>query len=402
MRNAKAWCWIALVWGCGSRVPAGQDTPDASTPRSDGQAGTTTGSGGQSGAPGTTGTGGIGAGGAGASGGNGGASGGTGGTTGGNGGAGRGGTGGGVTGGVGGASGAAGSSATGGAAGSKGGSAGASGASDGGMTGGAGGASGSGGSASGAAGAAGAGGSAGTGGAIDAGPPGACPAGSGSPLLGSWIGYIENYMTPQSGSDVVRISIRGADSSTLCGAIAFGNQAAPPPPTDPNKNYPPDVNTINGVWNITPIDGFPHMIQSGVVAGKRVKFQATTREVWTAWCQLQTSYEWFTDNYRCLPNWGYGNAPPGTDDSGVDAGMQCGQTNPATMQTVRRDCGQLSLCGVSSGGSVCDCNATSCTVELSATGDISFDAQFDAAEAKGTIRFPQSAQLYNVYLTKSE
>jgi hypothetical protein len=72
------------------------------------------------------------------------------------------------------------------------------------------------------------------------------------------------------------------------------------------------------------------------------------------------------------------------------------------MQTVPRDCGHLALCGVFAGGSVCACNPTGCTVELNGTGDMSFDAQFEAGEAKGTIRFPQSAQLYNVYLSKSE
>ncbi|HMJ55362.1 MAG TPA: hypothetical protein VK540_24975 [Polyangiaceae bacterium] len=220
-----------------------------------------------------------------------------------------------------------------------------------------------------------------------------CPAGSGSPLLGTWVGYVENYKFA-SGSDAVRVTILGADDATLCGTITFGTNALPPPPQDADVGYPVGMDFGLTVPALSPLEGFPHTLQSGSIAGKRGKFEAILYEPWKAWCALQhTTYLWYDDTFSCVSDWLAIYPPAGS-------GMPCAQTNPGTNESVPIDCGKLSLCGRSK--AVCACDLIGCTAQPK-NGSAVFDGQFIGGEATGTIKLPSIGMpLVNVYLQKSE
>lgn len=125
----------------------------------------------------------------------------------------------------------------------------------------------------------------------------------------------------------------------------------------------------------------------GNLAGKRLTFSISTREVFKAWCELQTTiYDGgpsAPDHWSCLPNWGF------------SSGSVCTQTNPVTKEVVPRDCGKLYLCAMSM---VCQCTATKCTTRVD--GDVSFDIALAGDEATGstTGRF----ESHNVHFTRTK
>jgi len=338
MRLAKAWCWIILLVGCGGRVQIGHDLPDASKPPTDSDAATGTG--------GASGQGGSGA----------------------------------VAGsaGIAGSGGTAGSSAAGGAggAGATGGAGGIAGAG----VGGAGGTSGDGGAiGSGGAGPGGSAGSAGAAGAGGSGPsadasrippwpgPTQCPPYAPSPLIGQWVGHIENYQFP-SGSNLVHLFIEGADDTSFCGSVTFGVAPLPPPATNPDVGYPPDVNIQllrNTAWRV-PYEGFNYRIQEAIVSGNNFRFQVLVNELWKSWCVLQTSHPTHENlpypPYRCVAS---GTAQT-SSEAGADGRTECALVDPSNQRTVL-DCDKLSLCvgprlpnSVGPGDSVCECNAVGC------------------------------------------
>jgi hypothetical protein len=268
--------------------------------------------------------------------------------------------------------------------------------------------------AGGSAGSAGAGDAGGVGPPRDAGPwpdPTLCPSGGGSPLTGTWVGYVENHTFP-SGSDAVRLTIRGASDGWFCGAIRFGaDRPQPPPATNPDIGYPPELDPVYFVS--MPFEGFAHTLINGSVSGKRVKFQARLNELWKGWCALQTPYQLNdSDIYMCLPGWAAMTGS--TSPDGGDAAAGCVMIDPDKRQQVPVDCGKLDLCR---NHVVCTCDATSCFATPD-TERYDFDGQVEGGELKGTFLAggavlpggsPTSRsssfampELINVYFTKTD
>jgi len=195
-------------------------------------------------------------------------------------------------------------------------------------------------------------------------------------VTGTWTGYIESYKFP-SGSDALKMVLTGLPDGTVTGTLILGNKPAPPPPTNPEVGYPPDLRPLGGpsatgtFWG----EGFVHTVLVGKLTGKRLTFKISNVEVFKAWCELQTViYDGgpsALDTWWCLPNWGYsccGSTP-----------AECTQTNPATKEVVLRDCGKLYLCAVQR---VCNCTATKCSTYPD--GNVSFDIAIAGDDASGS------------------
>jgi len=191
----------------------------------------------------------------------------------------------------------------------------------------------------------------------------------------------------------LRLTIRGADSATLCGTMTFGD-ATPLPPPNPDIGYPPNQDLTRWIPEFLPIEGFVHTLFSGLVSGKRVRFQMLGLEPWRVWCGLQKSYllDPWGPQYSCVEGWG-------GYDTDIDGGpMNCVVYTPnGTRQPV--DCGKMFDC---SSWNVCACNQSGCAADN--IYPIDFDAQFEAAEARGSIVLytPNGTQVYNMYLTKPD
>jgi hypothetical protein len=214
-------------------------------------------------------------------------------------------------------------------------------------------------------------------------------------LLGTWVGYVENHKF-SSGSDVLHLTVRGADATTLCGTLTFGD-TTPLPAPNPDIGYPPGQDLSQWMPVVLPIERFAHTLNNAQVSGKRVRFQALGLEPWRAWCGLQKSYpqNWNPGYYTCLePNNGWGS------DWNADGGpTNCWIYDPNTNQQRFMDCGKIYDCD---NWQVCVCNQSGCGADT--VYPLDFDAQFEAGEARGSILLYTSAgtQVFNVYLTKTD
>jgi hypothetical protein len=220
--------------------------------------------------------------------------------------------------------------------------------------------------------------------------------GAQSPLSGTWSGYIESFQFPD-GSDTVTMVLAADANGSVAGTVTFGNEPPPPPPTDPDVSYPPGYLDM-GVAAPSPllyIEGFHYTVVKPSFDGQRLQLGVITPELWKAWCELQTKiYGSMPDGggppYNCLPNWGFMGSPSG-----------CSQPDPSTGQSVPVDCGKLALCGAepsASGG--CQCSATSCTINLDGTPDVSFDMRLSGDHIDGSTS-GDTLGAHNVHFTRA-
>jgi hypothetical protein len=209
-----------------------------------------------------------------------------------------------------------------------------------------------------------------------------------SPIDGVWQGYIESFKLP-SGSDQLTASISVSATGAVMGTLVFGGYPATlPPPTDPNVGYPPDFRPER---TMVVAESFAYDVLQGTSTGSaptRVVVKIQPSQVWKQWCELQTEiYEWPSSGggpsmYGCLPNWGF------------TSGSVCSQPDPATGESVPRDCGKLSLCVVTM---QCRCTKTGCTVPLDSPG-LALDMSISGDSATGTINLGTGTT--NVHLKK--
>ncbi len=205
---------------------------------------------------------------------------------------------------------------------------------------------------------------------------------------GTWTGYIENFKF-SDGSDALKL-VLAADGS---GQIAFGNSAPPPPVSDPNVGYPPDLETSNADAlaippNATPYPGFVFTVYNASLQGTRLQFDVFTNELWSVWCADQTPMPFgnsASQLYGCFTNSTFMTGPSG-----------CSVEDPTTNQWQSVDCGKIELCRVP--GLVCSCNAASCAAALSAGPH--FDMQLAPPKADGSAT-SFTAGNANVHLTKN-
>jgi hypothetical protein len=106
----------------------------------------------------------------------------------------------------------------------------------------------------------------------------------------------------------------------------------------------------------------------------RLQLHAVSQQVWAGWCGLQTptGASWPCGIYDCVPNW------PAMGAVGVSATLSDPSGGPPEIV----DFGKWFLCDQAF---VCQCSATSCTVDLDTTGDVSFDMQLSGAKLDGSM-----------------
>ncbi|HET6149775.1 MAG TPA: hypothetical protein VFH68_19710, partial [Polyangia bacterium] len=165
---------------------------------------------------------------------------------------------------------------------------------------------------------------------------------------GDWDGYAEAYSFETTGSDRVRIAL----DATGHGTIRFGDSALLNPPTDPTSIM------LSGLDTGSALVGFEFPLYDGRVEGNRVRLTVSPKDIYGAWCPLQTVVATAESptGYGCAvqpvtydPQLGgcFRADEWATTDGGADAG-------PAGV-----NCAQAALCGASS---VCTCTASGCTI----------------------------------------
>jgi hypothetical protein len=192
----------------------------------------------------------------------------------------------------------------------------------------------------------------------------------------------------------LHLTVRGADASSLCGSMTFGDTTPLAPPTDPDIGYPPNADLTQWMPNGLPIERFAHTLFSGLVSGKRVRFHTKGFEPWKSWCAMQKSYllDPWSSLYSCMEAWGW-------QDWGDAGPSNCWTQDPNTGQTKPVDCGKMYNCNQ---WRVCACNQSGCGADD--TYPIDFDAQFEGGEGRGSIVLytQNGTQVFNVYLTKTD
>ncbi len=202
---------------------------------------------------------------------------------------------------------------------------------------------------------------------------GACTETSETQLTGRWEGYVEDSGRLQSegvSSDriVVDISALEADGK-IAGTISFGETGTLALPTDPNEGYPAGLSLelSFGPWPY--VEKFSYALTGSYDSStRRLQGSRNYREVWTQWCELQTSYE-SDDRYGCLPNCG-----------AVQNADACELLCEAE-ERIPVDCGQLALCNDLD--PVCDCGPGGCSVAGSAEAVL--DLHMDGNELQGEL-----------------
>jgi hypothetical protein len=224
-------------------------------------------------------------------------------------------------------------------------------------------------------------GTAGTGVTTDAGGAAGAKADAGTVGPGeSWTGYVENR-TFASGSDTLTLKFAADADGVVSGTIVFGMGTPPPPATDPNVGYPPNLVSSSplppgpGLATRYVAEGFPYAFYGGSLATGRLRFSANLWQLWAGWCALQTPAS--DGSGGCLPNWGGMSAGPPRN--------MCSQTNPQTMEVVPVDCGKLFLCF--GGFGPCSCPASGCGLSQQ-TDPAVFDIFITADTASGSAELP--------------
>jgi len=199
-----------------------------------------------------------------------------------------------------------------------------------------------------------------------------------SDYAASWDGYLEAFEFP-SGSDRLRIVLDEHGD----GYVEFGDVPLIPAATNPDVGYPEDydydvMNPPSG-----PIEGFRYTVRGATVEMRRIQLGTESREIYKAWCELQTPELDEVNStpeeqiYGCLPNTGGGGG-----------NGECFIYDPADPSAqVVVDCGKVALCMFSA---ACTCTADGCTTPLAETlesSDVRVDAALEAAgeELAGTL-----------------
>ena len=197
-----------------------------------------------------------------------------------------------------------------------------------------------------------------------------------SDYAGAWEGYAEAYEW-NDGSDRLRITL-DADGN---GALEVGESAELPAP-DPDTSYPPGSSDYYDALMITDahplIAGFSYTIADATVSSNRIQLGASTGELYSEWCALQTPMEVTNiidpstgmstgGNYACVSTSGFGTLDNGT--------CVVGPNNDEPV-----DCGKLACL------SLCACTADSCSATRG-DADVELDAALEeeGEELAGTL-----------------
>ena len=193
-----------------------------------------------------------------------------------------------------------------------------------------------------------------------------------------WEGYIENFEFT-SGSDTIRVEL-DVSASPVTGKILFGDAPLLPAATDPDVGHPAGLDR-DGPPGSLPYEGFEFTATDLDLTQDRLRFNASSLEVWAGWCAMQTpilSEGADPPFYACLPNvytW---------DDNGCIS------------DSVAVDCGKLYLCNLSH---TCACADTGCAVVPGT--DLAFDLLLEQDRAHGSVTGLRFNTTHNVWMTQA-
>lgn len=172
----------------------------------------------------------------------------------------------------------------------------------------------------------------------------------------------------------LRLDIVETEPGRYAGTLLFecarprcvGPLGPPPPPTDPEQGYPPDLPPLQqDLLRTNPLPETPYRMLDARAEGGRLSFHFSNNDLWRDWCALQTSYA--TDvtgrtEHACTPD-----ARPCAE---VDD-----QAAMLPDDSTEIDAKALLCCA---GGGVCHCDAERCdayvqgalhSVDLTIEGD---------------------------------
>jgi hypothetical protein len=238
-----------------------------------------------------------------------------------------------------------------------------------------------------------------------------------APLLGTWTGYAET-LTPPDG--VLTLTFAKESDGTVTGSLTFGHDPPPPPATSKTAPYPPDLDTaghadVNGGipdWTQVPdpYPGFPYTVRHVSFDGTRLQLDFLLLEVWTGWCELQTSYayedqEISNDPCQCLPSWSSVLRQP------PELCFLQNDVSPNDMGALEPiSCSIFAVCHSTS---PCFCRSTGCTVDPNGTFG-TLDVKLESNQLIGSVTsigptqgniasyFDLSSGPWNVTLTRSK
>jgi hypothetical protein len=201
----------------------------------------------------------------------------------------------------------------------------------------------------------------------------------------SWTGYVENHMF-HSGSDALVLTFATDANGIAKGTVVLGMGTPPPPATDPNVGYPPDL--LSQIFGAGPgsareyvAEGYPYVFDGGSFDAHRLRFAVDTSQLWAGWCALQTPAS--DGSGQCLPNWG-----------ATFSTSMCALIDPNTQANVPVDCGKLSLCWGPT--STCNCSPSGCGLSTAKLGGADFDIFLTGDTASGS-----ATSLGNVHFVKN-
>jgi hypothetical protein len=201
-----------------------------------------------------------------------------------------------------------------------------------------------------------------------------------------WDGYAEAF-TFRDGSDRVRLTL----DSDGHGSLQVGDSATLPPPTNPDVGYPTEGWTFNGNAILAQLrPGFDYPVYGARVETQRIRLGADFHDLFAGWCSMQTPH---CQNCRTapmeVPYYGCAPRPAPLSDPISSGGQNCQAIDETTSQEAPVDCVKQLLCdqpppcSCDPSPTVCQCDATSCTIP--AVADSDYPVKVDGAlEANGT------------------
>lgn len=175
-------------------------------------------------------------------------------------------------------------------------------------------------------------------------------------FVGVWEGAEENFAFEPI--KPLRLEIRGATMSDVCGSFLMGELDLPPPVVDPDADYPPAA--WKGDTGHTRLTGVPYELTGGARAST-LRISVSRYQLWRDWCALQEPV--------FAPD---GSAYPSCIEYGT-SGMT--EEDICTLNTV--DYGPMiypdfrcTLCGPRA--PVCGCTAAGCEARTDPTSNFEF------------------------------
>ena len=180
-------------------------------------------------------------------------------------------------------------------------------------------------------------------------------------LEGTWIGTADSFTTI-SGTDriVIEMSLPSDGKPRLeglSGTIWVGDEldTSEVDPDDPGLEHAYIDNRLR--------EGCRFELMNIAIVSARILMEFQSDTQWTEFCEAQTEiYHWSESNYSCTPYWWETHC----DGSGICVIKPPGEEDISVTR------GKIDLCE-----RICDCDATSCTVEQLEKGDYELDITVD-------------------------